>query len=389
MLGERIKQYRLSKGMSLDELVASTGGIISKVALSKYERNIIKPSNKVINSISKALDVKIVDLINPSAIQVDFVAYRKGSGLAKKEQLNVENLAATTLEQRIKIQNLFFNNSKSILPVKFYKINSLEDTETASMELRKLWNLGLDAIANLTYTLENNFVHVICFESSKYFDGISAIASQNNDIKAAAVISKSGISGERQRLNLAHELGHLVLDIAPGVDEEKAAFRFAGAFLAPKPTVIKIVGSRREHFQLHELLMLKKTFGMSIQSLLFRLKDLEIINNSMFSTWFRIINKNKWKKDEPLSMKEEKSSWYSGNVLRAFSEGLIGSEEAGKLLGESAGLHNLNLIRKKEFMKLTLKDRNDILASDAEELLTYYNNNSDLQNLGEGDFADY
>ena len=62
MLGQRIKQFRLAKNYSLDELVAATGGIVSKVALSKYEREIIKPSNKVLTAIAKALSVKTINL---------------------------------------------------------------------------------------------------------------------------------------------------------------------------------------------------------------------------------------------------------------------------------------------------------------------------------------
>ena len=128
----------------------------------------------------------------------------------------------------------------------------------------------------------------------KPFDGISALAYSNeSQLKAAAVVSKKNIPGERQRLNLAHELGHIVLDVPKGLDEEKVAFRFGGAFLAPKETVLKAVGTRREHFQPRELFILKKIFGISIQALLFCLKDLDIISQTSFSNWYRIINVTK------------------------------------------------------------------------------------------------
>ena len=42
-----------------------------------------------------------------------------------------------------------------------------------------------------------------------------------------------GKSLERQRFTIAHELGHMVLDIPFTVQEEKVSHRFAGAFLAP------------------------------------------------------------------------------------------------------------------------------------------------------------
>lgn len=391
MLGQRIKQFRLAKNYSLDELVAATGGIVSKVALSKYEREIIKPSNKVLAAIAKALNVKTINFAVEPVVKVEFIAYRKASGLSKKEQVNVESLVTSKLEDIIKIQDLLFHNSKPNLPLKYFQIKSLPDVETASVELRKKWKLGLDPISSITQSLENNFIHTISLKSDKPFDGISALAYSQNQLKAAAVVSKSNIPGERQRLNLAHELGHIVLNISPDVDEEKAAFRFGGAFLAPADTIYKIVGLKRDHFQIKELYLLKKIFGISIQSLLFRLKDLDIISSSSFSMWFRIINKNNWKKNEPMPMKEEKSQWFERNVLRAFSEGLISSDEAARLLGDDIDpdKSGLSLIKKKEFMKLPIKDRERILFEEADKLAHFYETNKEWKDLGSGEFIEY
>jgi len=389
MLGHRIKQFRLAKGYSLDELVAATGGIVSKVALSKYERNLIKPSNKILVAISKALDVKAINLATPPAIEVEFIAYRKGSGLSKKEQANVENFVSSKLEDRVRIQDLLYSSYKPNLPVKNYKINKMEDVENASIDLRTKWKVGLDPIGNLTELLENNFVHVMSVQSSKSFDGISALAYTNNShLKAAVVVSKENIPGDRQRLNLAHELGHIVLNIASTIDEEKAAFRFGGAFLAPAETVLKIVGSRREHFQLQELIIFKKILGISIQALLYRLKDLDIISKSSFSSWYQIINKNNWKKNEPMHINEEKSHWFEKNVLHAFSEGLISSEEATRLLGNDIDTQELSLIKKKEFLKLSKSDREKILSEQADAFIQFYDNNKEWKEFG-GDIVEY
>lgn len=389
MLGQRIKQFRLAKNYSLDELVAATGGIVSKVALSKYEREIIKPSNKVLTAIAKALNVKTINLAVQPIVKVEFVAYRKGSGLSKKEQSNVEYLVRAKLEDRVKIQDLLFASSKPNLPVKNFKVKSIEDVESFSVDLRSKWKLGLDPIGNLTELLENNFVHVMFIDNEKSFDGISALAYANDtQLKAAAVVSKNHIPGERQRLNLAHELGHIVLDIAHNLDEEKVAFRFGGAFLAPKESVLKAVGSRREHFQPRELFILKKIFGISIQALLFRLKDLDIISQTSFSNWYRIINKNNWKKNEPMPMKEETSHWFEKNVLHAFSEGLISSDEAAHLLGEDIDSQELSLIKKKEFLKLSQSDRGKILSEQAEKFIQHYSTDNDWKEFG-GDIVEY
>jgi len=389
MLGQRIKQFRLAKNYSLDELVAATGGIVSKVALSKYERGIIKPSNRVLAAIAKALNVKTINLALQPNVKVQFVAYRKGSGLSKKEQSNVESLITSKLEDRVKIQDLLFSSSKPNLPVKSFKVKSIKDVESFAIELRSKWKLGLDPISNLTELLENNFVHVIFIDNAKSFDGISALVYANDtQLKAAAVVSKNHIPGERQRLNLAHELGHIVLDIAPNLDEERVAFRFGGAFLAPKDSVLNIVGSRREHFQPRELFILKKIFGISIQALLFRLRDLDIISQTSFSNWYRLINKNNWKKNEPMPMEEETSHWFEKNVLHAFSEGLISSDEAARLLGENIDSQELSLIKKKEFLKLSQTDRSKILSEQAEKFIEYYTTNNEWKEFG-GDIVEY
>jgi len=388
-IGDRIKQFRLSRGWSLDELVAEIGGVVTKTALSKYERNLIKPSNKVLNAIAKAFDTKAIHLAIPPELNIEFVAYRKGSGLSKKDQLQVENLVATSLEDRIKVQDLLFPSVNSNLPVKEYKIDKIEDVEEAAVDLRNKWNLGLDPISNIVQNLENNFVHVITIHHKKSFDGISALGfDSNSKLKAAAVVSKRNIPGERQRLNLTHELGHIVLDIPTRLDEEKVAFRFGGAFLAPKHTIHNVVGSRRDHFQVRELFILKKYFGLSVQALLFRFRDLGIITQSIFSNWYMIINRNGWKKNEPNPIKEELPQWFEKSILHAFSEGLISSDEASRLLGVEVDSKELSLIKKKEFLKLALTDRNKLLAEQADKFVEHYNNNREWKEFG-GDIVEY
>ncbi len=389
MLGSRLKQFRLAKNYSLDELVAATGGIVSKVALSKYERNIIKPSKKVLTAISKALNVKTINLLEQPSIIVEFIAYRKGSRLSKKEQRNIESIVAAKLEDRVKIQDLLYASTKPNIPVKKFRVKSIEDVESFAIELRYKWKLGLDPIANFTEVLENNLIHVMLIDSEKSFDGISALAFTNDtQLRAVAVVSNKNISGERQRLNLAHELGHIVLDVPRNLDEEKVAFRFGGAFLAPKESVLKVVGSHREYFHPRELLILKKMFGMSIQALLYRLRDLDIISKNSFSNWYRIINKQGWKKNEPLPLEREKSLWFEKNVLHAFSEGLISSDEANRLLGDDIFSAGQSVIEKKQILKLSVSERNKILSEQAEKLFQYYVTNNDWKEFG-GDIVEY
>ena len=77
---------------------------------------------------------------------------------------------------------------------------------------------------------------------SECFDGMAATVDG-----IPVVVVGRGWPGDRQRFTLAHELGHLVLHgrLASDVDEEAAANRFAGAFLAPADEVRKELGEKR------------------------------------------------------------------------------------------------------------------------------------------------
>ncbi len=261
MFGRRLRQLRLARALSLDELAALIGGIVTKQALSKYEQGKALPSPVVLNKVAAALGVKAAYLWSDPAIDVKFVAYRKGSALPKREQDQVESLVAERLEARVRLQDLLGLTDDARLPVQSLKVDRVEQAESAAATLREHWKLGIDPIANMIDVLEHHFVHVIEIEAGEKFDGISAVAyDQEHRIRAAAAVTRKGIPGERQRLNLAHELGHLVLQLPEGEDQERAAFRFGAAFLAPAPVIEQEVGARRAFIRPEELLLLKATF---------------------------------------------------------------------------------------------------------------------------------
>jgi len=403
MFSQRLKQLRLARGFSLEELAAKTGGIVTKQALSKYERGKIRPSAVVLNKLAKALNTKAAILFNVPSFNIEIIAFRRTSRLPMKELSRVESYVKNALEERIHLQELTRfsmesmeaktvreKNLRRFLPIQSMSIKNLEDVEMASKSLRTSWKLGLDEISNMTETLEDHSVHVIEINTRYKLDGVAAVASTgNNRVKAAAVANKIGVPGERQRLNLAHELGHLVLEIPEDVDEEKAAFRFGGAFLAPADMLLKEVGIKRAFIQPEELLMLKQKYGLSIAALLYRLRDLKIISESYYTKWCIDINRLGWKKREPNEINPEQSNWVRRVVLRGLSEGLLTPEEAARFLKESLRQEEpLTLMAKKAFLKLPIEERRKQLAEQAAKFSSAYDSNPDVDELGGGDFED-
>ncbi len=390
MLAARLQRLRRAHGLSLEELAAQMGGIVTKQALSKYETGKAMPSPVILNKLAAVLNVKAAYFFTEPSYQIRFIAYRKRSALAAKEQARVESLVEFSLEERVRLQQFVGQGLGADVPVRQFHVATLEDAELAAEQLRTRWELGHDPIANVTTMLEDRLVHVIEIDAHDHFDGISAVVSDNeHTIVAAAVVAQRGRPGERQRLSLAHELGHLVLAVDDQVDEEKAAFRFAAALLVPADVLRDTVGSKRTVIDVEELMLYKRRFGISLQALLYRLRDLQIITEGYYKQWCMQINKLGWRKQEPAELPPERPQWLRRNVLRSVAEGLMSEGEAMELLGEPVEARpSLTLAQRRAFMQLPIEARRRILAQQAQDIADVYEPDADWKEFQAGDFVD-
>ena len=389
---QRLKQIRLARGFSLDMLAEQMDGIITKQALSKYERGVMEPGIVMLTHIARALKVTTLELTNQPEYNIAFFGFRKTARLSATEKDRVQAIVTLQLEKMIKVADIIGHKPSRKIPLRAYDSNSHDAIENAANELRDLWELGSGPISNLIDSLEDAGIYAIEIDADKHFDGISAAAiSSHGDPVAAAVISRNQISGDRQRLNLAHELGHLVLNVSKGNEEgeqqkkeEESAFRFAGAFLAPAPIFINEVGKRRTYITLPELLLLKRKFKISIQTIIRRMYDLKIINQSYYTGWCIQINHLGYKRDEPEPLELEHPLWMQKTVRRAYSEKLISLEQAELFLGEKIIGQIQSNIERRAFMKLPIEDRRLILAEQARNFAAYFQTNPEWDNFDDG-----
>jgi transcriptional regulator with XRE-family HTH domain len=374
MIGERLNQLRLARNLTLEALSVKMGGIVTKQALSKYEQNQAQPSPSVLTKLSAALGVKANYFLSPTQITVKFVAYRKATSLPEREKARVKSVVAQCLEDRIRVQTLIGQTKTDVLPWNKLVISSLEDTEKQASHMRELWELGASPISDVVGTFEEHQLCVLSIEADEKFDGLSALGCDTSgNILAGAIVSRQDVPGERHRLNLTHELGHLVLKIPESIDEEKAAFRFGSAFLVPAERLIKEVGTKRSYIDISELLILKKQFGISIQALLHRMLELGIINDSYYRRWCIYINKTGWKMHEPDELAREKPQWLNRNLSRLVGEGAITRDEAERVLGGGIDVDEpTNIVQRHAFLKLPVDKRRQSLAEQAKLLSEYY-----------------
>ncbi|MFV2072529.1 MAG: helix-turn-helix domain-containing protein [Thermoanaerobaculales bacterium] len=386
-VGDRLKMFRLARAMSLDELAAATGSLVTKQAISKYERGLMLPSPGILNVFARFFGVKAAELLASPSVDVHVLAYRRMSRLAKKEQYRVENLVSRLLEQRVLLQEASGHHNGKDIPLAKYAPKTLEECEEIASEVRDSWSLGADPIACVTDVLEEHHIHVLELETENAFDGLAAVAKdKSGKVKAAAVVSRKGLAGERQRLNLTHELGHLVMRETDQVDEEKAAFRFGAAFLAPAELVRRDVGGARRRISLVELLLLKEKYGMSVQALVYRLRDLDIISSSQATVLWKQINARGWKKEEPGALSPENPQWSRRAAVRAVAEGTLTLDEAEGILGFKTGDSKKDEpTARKDLMKLPMAERKRLLTVDAERARSHYLQDDEWISLLGGD----
>lgn len=330
MIGERIKLARQGKGMSLRCLAEVVK--VSAQAISKYERGLDVPSSGVLLRLADALGVSLEYFFRTPKIGTIKPVYRKKTVFNKKQEHATLAEIRDWLERYLEVEMLVLNQEKKFkVPSEIdFNVHSLEDVEKIAEELRNEWRLGLDPIENMTEMLENLGIKVGTVRGSETFDACAFVLDDGTPV----IVVKSGVPGDRQRFDLAHELGHLLLRAKKGLDEEKIAFRFAGAFLVPATVARSELGDKRRKLSLYELHFLKHKYGLSMQAWVYRAKDLGIISESTARAVFQRFRASGWHKEEPGDQyPSEEPGRMTRLIMRALAEKIISERRAAELLG--------------------------------------------------------
>ncbi len=338
MIIEKLKSARKSAGLSLRELQAEIEDAVSAQAIGKYERGEMKPTPEILDKIASALGVSKEYLASEDKIKLGSIEFRENFIRSKKEEEQVESKVLSQVKNYLEIEEILrVNTIEWDQPHEFpYLIKDFKDVELAAHKLRDDWKLGSDPIQNFSEFLEDRGIKVIFLSLPESVAGVTCYIHREGLKKVPAIIINNGITVERQRFTLAHELGHLVLENKSTNDNEKVCQRFASAFLMPDRILSSTLGKNRQSISLGELASLKAFFGVSIQAIVYRCKDLEIINNATYQSLYRSFSKYGWLKPpykEPGELKPEKTERFRRLCFRALSEKIINQNKASELLG--------------------------------------------------------
>jgi Zn-dependent peptidase ImmA (M78 family) len=127
----------------------------------------------------------------------------------------------------------------------------------------------------------------------------------------------------RQRFDVAHELGHLVMhqDAEPGRrPAEVAANRFAAELLMPREAIAGEL-PRRLHWP--TLQALKEHWGVSLQALLLRARELGALSDTTYRNAVTRMTREGWRRREPGVLPEvEQPSLLPGSLRLLAENGL-------------------------------------------------------------------
>lgn len=304
--GSRLALARKRSGLTKKALAEQTG--LSARIISAYESpnedNV--PSDKTIKILARVLGFPEQffygdEIIGISADAVNFRARTKMTQKQRDHAIAASDLAV-----------LFsaWIDDHFELPQVDMPVYEEDDPQIAAQLVRHCWGLGQKPIRNVVALLESHGVRVFSlYEESRSIDAFS-FWDTNGGRPRPFVFLSTAKSGERSRMDAAHELGHLVMhryiDVScPEVrDLEKEANEFASAFLMPEADVRAYAPKTGI---LKDYIAAKARWRVSVSALIYRMHHLGLLSRWQYQSLYRQMSYLGMRTNEPNAIQREQS----------------------------------------------------------------------------------
>lgn len=336
-IGDNLKRYRLLNNMSLAQVANKLN--LTAPAISKYEKGEVIPDSKRLLEFSNIYNVPTSKLLKAYNIsKMKFTDFRKNQKLTGNNLELLKNIIQNEVNKYLEVLELNSSFLDNDLKKYNYLCNNLQDAENIANIFRRKLNISnLIPITNITSFLESIGICIIFIDNidNKFtdFDGLAEIV---NNIPVIVLLKDQNTF--RTRFTIAHELGHLILKFPKEFSEkekEKLCHRFASSFLMPNDSIIKEFGEKRKYIKLYELKTVCEEYQVSIDALIYRLKDLKIINENSYRKWNEIIRANR-KKGNDFGIEKcskEESTKFNKMVCKLEVNNIISINKACDYLG--------------------------------------------------------
>jgi len=293
--GERIRQVRELMGWTQSEAAKSLG--VTQPFMAKIESDRLSPPEQFIEKLS------LVSGFSPAFFsrepQTDFPAgsllFRSHMCMTMKQAAEMYRCAEATFDV---FRSTVKQRRLKPFPVNLPSRPSDDPLEAAAVTRSELGLSPDKPVPHLTNALEKAGVLILALPRPfEHREAFSLWAG--HDRSRPVIVLAGGKVGDRLRMSIAHELGHLVMHkpITNAVHEiEKQAFQFAAEFLMPEKQMrLEIVPP----VNLDSFASLKPRWGVAISALVMRARELEIINQRKYTYLFQQLSARGWRMREP------------------------------------------------------------------------------------------
>ena len=343
MFGQRLRLARRKAGLSMQALSNRLTPTVSVQAISKYESGKMMPSSAVLVGLGSALGVSLDFLLGGQVEALESVEWRKHSAASAQDRAMAEALVIEKLENYLAVEEILGLEGVAgpFAALRIAEANDEEAVESQALVVRKAWRLGIDPIPSMTALLEDKGLKVIEADLPERINGLACHVERNNRPATEVIVISRRTNVERKRFNLAHELAHrIITDTGNNVIKlEPAMNHFAGAFLVPRKHLEQLAGHDRYRMTWHEIMGLKRTYGVSAAAMLVRLGQVGILSRAAVEYAFKTYAR-RWRKEEPEPIAAgegfaafEKPQRFERLVWRALGDEMISPVRAAQLLG--------------------------------------------------------
>ena len=331
---KRLVNARKIRCMSQRDLCNALQGQISPAAIEKYEKGLMMPSSSVLLLLSKALNMKLDYFFRPFTVAIDTskFEFRKKSKMGAKKVESVKYMVCTEIEKYIEIESILSNNTTFTLDYSNVLVEGESEAKLLAKRLRDDLKIGSDAIVSAVELLESCGVKIIEID---YDDNFSGTCNTAGDIPV--IVINKNMTSERKRITIFHELGHLLMHCADGVDKEKMCNIFANEVLVPSDKFTSIIGESRHDIALIELQAIQREYGISIDALMTKAAQLNVITQRRYISYYKKKNVLQSFKDavEASLYPMEHTNRFERLVHRALASEVISFSKAAALLDKS------------------------------------------------------
>ncbi len=301
VIPERIREAREATGLTDEQFADAIG--VSRGAIGHYETGLSAPRGEIFARIIEVTGQPPSFFTTPrnrSVSRFRMPNWRSLKRMQRPERLRI----ARRLEWAFDITS-YLERFIELPPVRLpeidfdYENDDDDKIESVAEAVRKLWGLAQEPVTDLTAVLEFN--GCILIEEEVRCEDMDAVSRWQGG-RPYILYSKEVQSTSRTLFNLAHELGHIVLHASVEVTSknldkiERQANRFAGAFLLPRSQFASEVASTSIDY----FLAMKQRWRVAVAAMVYRCKDLEILNPVQVQYIWKQMNIRRIRKKEPL-----------------------------------------------------------------------------------------